>query len=248
MKKTVSLIIVHWNTLDLLETLLAGLGTSKEIEIIVVDNHSDNFLSKTQLIKYPAVTFVINQENKGFASACNQGAAKATGKWLLFLNPDVLITGSEVLAMVEYAESNHLDALSPNPDSKAYAKPLPSPMSLLQEFTPLGKLLPASKTIRKTLAGGCLLIKKTILEQIGGWDEQFFLWFEDSDLTKRLYDTKHAVGWYPKPIFHKGAGSIKKLSESNQKRMFFNSMKLYASKHFTLFGRVIVRLIASWNT
>jgi GT2 family glycosyltransferase len=225
MKKTVSLIIVHWNTPDLLETLLASIGTSEGIELIVVDNHSENFLSETQLKKYSNVTFLINQENKGFSSACNQGALKAIGKWLLFLNPDVTITASEVLKMVEYAESHRLDALSPNPKSEGYAKPIPSPMSLLQEFTPLGKLLPASKATRKTLTGGCLLIKKTILDQIGGWDEQFFLWFEDSDLTKRLYDANDAVGWYPKPIAHQGAGSINQLSKDKQKQLFFTSMR-----------------------
>lgn len=247
MKKTVSLIIVHWNTPELLETLLSNLGKSEEIELIVVDNHSENFLSETQLKKYSNVTFLINQENKGFSSACNQGALKATGKWLLFLNPDVTITASEVLKMVEYAESHKLDALSPNPESEGYAKPIPTPMSLLQEFTPLGKLLPASKTARKTLTGGCLLIKKTILEQIGSWDEQFFLWFEDSDLTKRLYDAKHAVGWYPKPITHQGAGSIKLLPNTEQKKLFFHSMKLYAKKHFTPAGSLIVDFLVWWN-
>ncbi len=150
--------------------------------------------------------------------------------------------------MVEYAESNRLDALSPNPDSEGYAKPLPSPISLLLEFTPLGKLLSASKTTRKTLTGGCLLIKKTILDQIGGWDEQFFLWFEDSDLTKRIYDANYAVGWYPIPITHQGAGSIKKLSENDQRRMFFNSMRLYADKHFGLIGRLIIRMLSYWTS
>ena len=248
MKKIVSVIIIHWNTPDLLETLLTSLGKSEEIEIIVVDNHSGNFLSENQLKKYPAATFVINQENKGFASACNQGTLKATGKWLLFLNPDVQVTASEVLKMVEYAESHKLDALSPNPDSDAYAKPIPTPMSLLQEFTPLGKLLPASKLTKKTLTGGCLLIKKAVLIQLEGWDEAFFLWFEDSDLTKRLYDANSAVGWYPKPIFHKGAGSIKQLSSAEQKELFFHSMQSYADKYFSMSGQLIVWMISKWAT
>ncbi len=247
MKKTVSLIIVHWNTPDLLGTLLANLGKSEEIEILVVDNHSENFLSETQLKKYPAVTFLVNQENKGFATACNQGATKATGKWLLFLNPDIQITSSEVLKMVEYAASHQLDALSPNPDSEGYAKPIPTPMSLLQEFTPLGKLLPTYKITRKTLTGGCLMIQKNVLEKLDGWDEQFFLWFEDSDLTKRLYDANYVVGWYPMPITHQGASSIKLLSNTEQKKLFFHSMKVYAKKHFTLMGQLIVDFLAWWN-
>lgn len=247
MKKTVSLIIVHWNTPELLEKLLNRLVDSKDLEIIVVDNHSDHFLSAIQLKKYPNVTFLLNQENKGFAAACNQGAAKATGKWLLFLNPDVQITDSQVLAMVESAEANKLDALSPNPDSKAYAKPLPAPISLLQEFSPLGKLLSASKSTKKTLAGGCLLIKKAILHQIGDWDEDFFLWFEDSDLTKRLYDGGFSVGWYTKPISHQGAGSIKYLSHKLQKQIFFKSMQKYSNKHFSLLGNIIVKCISYWN-
>lgn len=247
MKTTVSIIIVHWNTPDLLEKLLTGLGESKEIEIIVVDNHSESFLSEIQLKKYFAITFLFNNENRGFSTACNQGAAKATGEWLLFLNPDVGISSSEVLKMVEYAKTQKLDALSPNPSSYAYAKPLPSPLSLLQEFTPLGKLFPASKTIRNTLTGGCLLIDKSILTKLGGWDENFFLWFEDSDLTKRLYDAKFSVGWYPKPITHQGAGSIKLLSNVEQKKLFFNSMEIYARKHFNWGGWLITKFIVNWN-
>ena len=87
--------------------------------------------------------------------------------------------------MVYEAKNDRLDAASPNPGSTNYQKPLPSLLSLLVEFTPLNRLYNFKNFITlRTLFGGCLLIKRLVLKKLGGWDEKFFLWFEDSDLTK----------------------------------------------------------------
>lgn len=247
----ISVVIVHWNTPELLRQQLVCLDGRKDIEIIVVDNASKptkELLKCFTTLKQNNVVIIKNRENKGFAKANNQGARIARGEWLLFLNPDVLLTTDNILELVTNAEKLHMDACSPEPSSKNYKKPLPTWYSLLIEFTPLRRFFPidiVSKTY--TLTGGCLLIQSDTFNKLGGWDERFFLWFEDSDLTKQLIDQGYKTGWVNIPHKHIGGASIRKLSEDKQKKLFFTSMKKYADKHFNWLEKQLVNMVIFWN-
>lgn len=248
MKTAVSLIVVHWNTPELLSKQLAVYSQISFAQVIVVDNASDKKLASLQK-QYPKVVFIENDKNLGFATACNQGAERATSDWLLFLNPDVMFTSEYLSEFTEYAEMNSLDAISPEPEKSQqtkYRQFLPSTWNLVVEFSPLRCMLTQTGSVQ-TLTGGCLLIKRRVLEAIDGWDEDFFLWFEDSDLTKRLVDGGYAVGWFPKAVAHLGGQSVSKLDESQQKTLFFRSMSLYSKKHFSFFGRCVIKLLVFWN-
>ena len=239
----VTTIIIHWNTPDLLKKQLALLKTEREIEVIVVDNKSEKSVDWVKK-DFPNIVLIKNSVNLGYAGGCNSGSKIAKGGWLLFLNPDVLITNKQIFAMVDQAVKNNFDAASPNPGSTNYKKPLPSWISFLIEFTPLNRLYNFKNFIAlRTLFGGCLLIKKLVLKKLGGWDEQFFLWFEDSDLTKRLYDNKYKVGWLRTKVNHTGGASFKKLDDKSKRKIFFTSMDLYAKKHFSIVGRLVVFLL-----
>lgn len=260
----VSLIIVHWNTPELLRKQLAAIYSSSERsesrskkfstssndnnpEIIVVDNASNESLSWVKK-EFPQVKLIENKKNAGYAAACNQGAAHAKGEWLLFINPDVELTPASVNQLVNAAQKKKFDACSPRSSSPGYQKPLPTPLSLLVEFTPLKFL--ASPLARlgmmrgdKTLFGGCLLIKKKVLDRLGGWDERFFLWFEDSDLTIRLKKAGYSIGFLSISIPHSGGASFGLLTDEQRKKIFFDSMNIFANKHFSSIGKSIVRLI-----
>ena len=259
-----SIIIVHWNTPDLLKKQLEVLYSSSEaqaksrssnvilarpdsdsrlrsnnnIETVVVDNASVSSLSFLKK-EFPHVKFIQNEENLGYARACNQGAKLARGEWLLFLNPDVEITTDSIKHLIKSAEERGLDAASPK-TGENYEKPLPTPLSLLVEFTPLKYIIPSSLFRKRTLFGGCLLIKKSILNKVGGWDEDFFLWFEDSDLTRRLTDKGYKAGFVETKIKHVGGVSFQKLSEKYNRKIFFTSMQTFADKHFSAFGKFVV--------
>lgn len=232
-----SLIIVHYKNEALLLDQLSNLDTKKN-DIIVIDNsellNEDDLPSRVKLLK--------TNFNGGFAAACNAGVANSTSDWLLFLNPDVLITSEEIDGWLNFAQSNNLDASSPLPQSDNYAKPLPSFYSLLQEFTPFSKILPKINTAT-TLTGGALLIKRSVLESLGGWDERFFLWFEDSDLTKRLIDQKYKIGFWNDKVNHLGGQSFVNLSSQLRKNIFFSSLTSYADKHLSLPTRILASLI-----
>lgn len=242
----VSVIIVHWNTPSALEAQQKLIKTSNDLEVIVVDNASEKSIKNPER-KNKNVRIIENNENLGFAAACNQGAEIAKGEWLLFLNPDTHITSDEVLKFSKNAEKKNLDAVSPVQKGDSYFKPLPTWLSLLAEFSPFRRVLPLSLFKKRTLFGGCLLIKASVLKKLGGWDEDFFLWFEDSDLTNRLYRNGFNVGWLPVTYTHKGGVSFSQLDNAYKKRMFFSSMNIYSRKHFDIFGQLIIKAISSWN-
>ena len=244
MKLKVSVVVVHWNTPDLLRKLLKSLEAKNNLQISVIDNHSDKSVEWLKK-EFPEINLIQNKKNVGYAKACNQGARRSNGKWLVFLNPDVLITAREIQTMIETAEKQQLDAFSPNPFDPVYKKPLPSGFSLLVEFTPLKYLIPLSIFSKRTLTGGLLFIRKEVFKKLGGWDERFFLWFEDSDLSKRLYDAEYRVGWIPARVEHVGGVSLRKLSQKEQRKLFFSSMGTYADKYFRLWGRIVVKIIQS---
>ena len=102
MKILASLVIVHWNNGALLKNLLTKLGTHPELEVIVVDNNSDErptWIKKT----FPYVNLIQNKSNLGYAKACNRGATGAKGEWLLFLNDDLEITHIQIKEMITRA-------------------------------------------------------------------------------------------------------------------------------------------------
>jgi len=215
------------------------LKPSNDLEVIVVDNASETPVKYSRVIK--------NKSNLGFAKACNQGTKIAKGEWLLFLNPDTHISSQSILELIRQAEELNYDAASLKPSSDSYSKPLPSAISLLAEFSPLRRIVPLSLFKQRTLFGGGLLIKKNVLQKIGGWDERFFLWFEDSDLTKRLLVNGYKIGWVDVPYKHAGGTSFKKMIDQKKKDIFFTSMNLYSNKHFSFLGQLVVKFITFLN-
>src|SRR3990167_3146752 len=107
----ITIIIVHWNTPQLLKKQLTLLKPDKDLEIIVVDNKSEKSVDWVKK-DFPNITLIKNSDNQGYAGGCNSGAKRAKGNWLLFLNPDVLITNKQIFAMVDQAEKNNFDAAS----------------------------------------------------------------------------------------------------------------------------------------
>lgn len=252
MKLEVSIIIVHWNNQEYLQKLLANLTEYSSVEIIVVDNNSkiDAAIKRQVEKKFNRVTFIWNTANLGFAFACNQGAMKAHSDWLMFLNPDVEISYSQIKKLKEEALQRYLVAISPEPTISHYKKPLPTFWNLLIEFTPLGKYISVPSNYQ-TLTGGVLLIETKSFFELGGWDERFFLWFEDSDLTKKIIEHKYSYGWGTISFKHYGGGSLKKHTSSDQKEIFFQNLLVFSRKYFsvisTFFLRLVLRRFAQLN-
>lgn len=252
-----SVIIVNYNVKHFLEQCLysvrqALLKTSGEI--IVIDNCStDNSLIYLQPL-FPEVRFVANKENLGFARACNQGLNMSTGRFILFLNPDTILPEdsftSAIRFMDEHPEAGALGSKMLDGSGaflKESKRAFPSPLTSLYKLFGLSKLFPRSAHFSRyhlghldenrhnevdVLAGAYMLIRKDVLDEVGGFDERFFMYGEDVDLSYRIQKSGKKNYYFPgSPIIHFKGESTRKGS-MNYVRMFYSAMSLFVRKHY----------------
>lgn len=216
----VSVVIVNWNTRDLLLKCLASLdpGLSRCAgETIVVDNHSSDGSAAAVRERHPEVLVIENTSNLGFSRANNIGIRRSRGRYVCLVNSDVVVLPGCIDRLVEYAD-RHPEAgiVGPrilNTDGTLQTSwwRFPSVLtSLVRTFwldSLLGKLSgdPRRRTgIRRvdSLSGCFLLVRRATLERIGLLDEDFFFYSEDIDLCRRC----HAADWAV--IYHGGVHSI----------------------------------------
>ena len=232
----VSIVIVHYKTEASTLSLIKNLSQIKEI--IVIDNSQSKTLEK-KLQPYQNCQVVINSFNTGFAHACNQGLLLSSLNHVLFLNSDLEINLSQIKQLLKILKEKKLTALAPtflngkgelDPN---YRKPIPNFISLLTEFSPLHKFM-SQPAAPLTLAGACLLVDKDQFLEIGAWDEQFFIWFEDSDLSKRLLDDGHPFEVTDQvEIIHQGGESFENKASKWKLEVFFLSLRVFSKKYFS---------------
>ena len=252
-----SVIIVHFRVplylaqcLYSLEVALAG----KESEIIVVDNDSQPDQTIQLINRFKQVRWIAPGENIGFAAACNLGWKQTSGQYVLFLNPDTLITAQAIDACLEQLiKNNTVGAVGCRmvngfgyflQESK---RSLPSLFSAGCKLTGLSALFPRSAIFNQyamgnvdskdscaveVLTGAYLLVPRKVLEEVDGFDEAFFLYGEDVDFCRRIGIAGYAC-WYEggtSVIHFKGASS------RHRGRHYFNhfyrAMMVYCNKYY----------------
>ena len=208
-----SVVILNWNVRDLLDRCLASIRSSRyTIEMIVVDNASSDDSVAMVRSKYPQVTVIANETNRGFTGGNNQGIAAAEGRYVLVLNPDTEIVEQSLDRLLDYAEANPtVGAVGPmllNPDRSIQPsrRRFPTVSVALFESTWLQGLAPR-KLLRRFyiedvptdviqdvdwLTGACTLFRRQVFDRVGGYDEaNFFMYSEELDLCKRIKQ----AGW-----------------------------------------------------
>lgn len=212
-----SIVIVSYNTKALLEESLDFLSKAEysfDFEIIVVDNNSRDGCSEMVKSNYHGVRLICNNENVGFARACNTGIKQACGKYVLFLNPDTKIVNGALEKLTRFldthGETGVVTARVVHPDmtDQGVARTFPTPMSaVFGRRSILTGLFPNNRWSRKYLtsrqhksdepfeadwvSGACLMVRKQILDEVGLFDEKFFMYWEDADLCYRIKEK----GW-----------------------------------------------------
>jgi len=229
-----SIIIVNWNTRDLLFGCLESLfrtPPAREFEVIVIDNASTDGSALLVRRKFPQVKLFLNQSNKGFASASNQGLRKMRGKLALLLNPDTKILEISIDKMIEFMEAREDVGISGckiiNPDGSLEVSAFPDP-TLVHEIISGFRSIPfLRKYIERYrirylsqsngamkvgwVTGACLMIRKETIEEIGYLDEKIFLYGEDVDWCLRARKKGWKVIYLPHiRIFHFGGASMQK--------------------------------------
>ena len=262
-----SIIIVNYNVKHFLEQCLYSLQKACQgisAEVWVVDNAStDDSLAYLKPL-FAWVNWVEAGANLGFSRANNLALEHCTGKWVLFLNPDTLVPEDCLQQCLAFAEEHpKLGALGIKmvdgsgrflPESK---RAFPGPLTSFYKLTGLSALFPQSPTLARyhlghlsphqnwtvdVLAGAFMWVRRQVLLQVGSFDEQFFMYGEDIDLSYRI----QAAGWQNwyfanSAIVHFKGESTKKGS-LNYVRMFYQAMHLFVGKHYRGGKAVVFRL------
>ena len=204
--KDLSIITVNYRAWDKLSKCLDSLVTVSEayftFEVIVVDNFSqDGKLSEFRQ-KYPQFSFILNSGNYGFANANNLGASNSKGKYLLFLNPDTVVSEKALLAMLDQAKVSKANSIvscrqfrENGKEDRSYGL-FPSPVSLKGWTRALANFLKLSTNPSQNerfifpdwVSGSVMMMSKTSFNTIGKWNERFWLYFEDVDFCRRAKD------------------------------------------------------------
>jgi GT2 family glycosyltransferase len=205
-----SIIIVSWNACELLRQALTCVYQTVQrssYEVIVVDNNSAEPNVAMVRAEFPQATLIANGENIGFGRANNQAAALARGRYLLLLNPDAFVHDGTIDRLVAFMDQ-HPDAGSAGPrlrypDGRLQRSTtaFPTVLTELWMATGLDRAFPRSPVFGRfqmtywelddlrsvdALMGACLIICRGLVERIGLFDEQFFMYAEEVDLCYRI--------------------------------------------------------------
>lgn len=252
-----SVIIVNYNVACFLEQALRSVYKSLENidgEVIVVDNHSVDSSLAMLSAKFPQVHVIANPKNVGFAKANNQAIQLAQGEYILLLNPDTLVeedTFEKCIAFMDNTpEAGSLGVKMVNgkgqflPESK---RGIPFPSVAFYKIFGLSKLFPHSKKFGgyhltylredeiqavEVLSGAFMMLRRSVLDEIGLLDEDYFMYGEDIDLSYRIIKAGYKNYYFPETrIIHYKGESTKKIS-LNYVHTFYKAMRIFARKHF----------------
>jgi len=232
------IIVVTYNNRKILENTLSPLSreiTSLGMRIIVVDNHSLDGTADWIRRNHPEWHLIPLNENVGFAKGNNIALKFSKAKYILFLNPDVITNYLSIDAMVEFMENNDdVAILGPkliNRDGglQFSCRHFPTPMTNLFELLRLDRKYPRSSIFGHYLmsninhdqiidvdyvCGAAMLVRTKVLEEIGQFDEEFFIYAEEAELCWRAQKRGYRVVYFPKAIMiHLGGESTRALKK-----------------------------------
>jgi GT2 family glycosyltransferase len=258
MAPLLSIIIVNWNTRDLtaacLETVaadIARLGATPDaplVQTIVVDNASTDGSVAHIRSAYPWVQLLENQENVGFAVANNGALAHCTGAYVLLLNSDTEVQPGALDTLLrfmdEHPEAGIVGARYLNPDGTLQSSCYPAPTLLRESWRMfhLDRLYPYGIYRMRdwpldqpravdTVQGAALLIRRTITDQLGLFDTDYFMYTEEIDLCRRVRQAGWQIYWAPTAtIIHYGGQSTRQVARTMFLHLY-QSKVLYFRKH-----------------
>jgi N-acetylglucosaminyl-diphospho-decaprenol L-rhamnosyltransferase len=258
-----SVIIVNYNVKYFLEQCLCSVRKAigemtrvtgeRSVEVWVIDNNSTDGSIEYLQTRFPFVQFIKNSVNQGFSRANNQGVQKATGKYILFLNPDTILPEdafTSCIAFMETTEDAGALGVRMIDGTGQYLKEskrgFPSLWVSFCKMSGLTRWFPSSKILARyymghlslneinkvdILSGAYMMVKKAVLGKTGGFDEQFFMYGEDIDLSYRIQQAGFNNYYFAEcTIIHFKGESTRK--DSKYVRQFYKAMVQFVQKHF----------------
>lgn len=251
-----SVVIVGYNSKLLIGQCLLSVKKALaaiDSEIIIVDNNSTDASKEYLPAEFTDVKFIFNNENKGFARACNQGFKISSGKYILFLNPDTILTETCLSDCISFFET-HPDAGAVGVRMvdgsgrflKESKRGLPSPAASFHKLFGLAAIFPKSKMFAKyyqghlpenennpveVLSGAFILVKREVFEKVNGFDEDFFMYGEDIDLSIRINQSGYKNYYLGTiSVTHLKGGST--IYNNKYIEDFYGAMNLFVKKHY----------------
>lgn len=252
----ISIVIVNYRVPEHLRETIRSIQDAdlyNRTEIIVVDNASEDNSRERITNEFHTVNWIQLKYNIGFGKACNVGVQNARGTYILLLNPDTMIAKNTLSASVDFMKT-HPDAgvMGPkilNSDGTLQAsckRGFPTPSATFYHFSGLSRLFPKSKRFGRynltfmdpdtsgkvdAISGSFMFLSRSVFLEIGGFDEQFFLYGEDIDLCYRIHKKGYSIWYHPETqiIHKKGKSSSKSVLRS--RFAFYEAMVLFSRKH-----------------
>jgi len=259
-----SIVLVNYNGAEFLYECLNSINRFVgygDIEVVIVDNSSND--GSIQIIEenYSSFKLIRSRSNLGFGKANNLGVTYSQGEYLLFLNTDTILRENSPKVLLDYLLKNKdVGVVSSritfeNGSCQLSCGKLPN---LIVEFFDkikygLNNKFPQvfsrfydkqCSTVKKVgwVTGACMMMHRDIFEQLGGFDENFFMYFEDKDICKRVKELGYKVVYYPKTsIIHLLGGSSHGVKKSVN-RYYRESQLYYYQKHLGKFQTAILKL------
>jgi GT2 family glycosyltransferase len=265
--RKLSIVVISWNDREVLEACLASVyKETREIdfEVILTDNGSTDGSVEFVRTRFPEVKILESDTNRGFAGANNRAFSRATGEYVLVLNPDTLVLSRAIEKLVRYADASPSAGawgcriLNPDGSYQKSAYPIPTIRAYLIAalyLRGLGRIFPCFSgetyhgwdgwSVREIgfQAGCCLLVRRSVLDELRGFDETLFHQFEDADLCFRVHKSGRSVNYFPlAEVVHLGGQNrgrypLPVILETHRSRYRF------FAKHYGLIGARRIRWV-----
>jgi GT2 family glycosyltransferase len=252
----VAVVIVSFNVRDLLrdclQSVLAPEGVS--LELVVVDNASSDGSVEMVLQEFPSVCLIKNDRNRGFSAASNQGIKATRGAYVLSLNPDTVLHAGALASLAGYLDGHPaVGAVGPKivrPDGSldlAARRSFPSPAVAFFRLTLLSRLFPHNPRFARynltdrspdeeqeidSGTAACLMLRREALDQVGNFDEDYFMYGEDLDLCFRLKAAGWRIMYLPTAVVLHIKGQSSQQRSNAMLRAFHRSMWIFFKKHY----------------
>ncbi|KJE27071.1 glycosyltransferase like 2 family protein [Geobacillus kaustophilus] len=269
---TLDIVIVNWNSglqlKDCLSSIIKTNKTGLSIDrVVVVDNNSqdESISSIIDLKKELPLEIIYNEENKGFGAACNQGALNSKADYLLFLNPDTMLFENSLINPLSFMEKPEnkkigiigVQLLEEDGTVNRSCSKFPKAIHFVNKAFGLNRLAPnifptykmetwdhnENRQVDQVL-GAFFLVRRELFEKLNGFDERFFVYFEEVDFSYRAFKE----GYYSyyladAQVFHKGGGVSEQIKAT---RLFYSlrSRIQYSLKNHSLLNSIILIIVS----
>ena len=264
------IVIVNYESSQFLEQCLRSAYNSSDgipLNVFVQDNASKNSVDNVS-VKFPQITLTKNDYNMGFAKAINRALVKTSAPYILLLNPDTIIQDGFFEKILRYIEVNK-DAgiigpkiLNLDGSVQGSARNFPTPLTaLFGRASLLTRLFPNNRITRANIltdrsdgitpmevdwvSGACLLLRRSALEEVGYFDERFFIYWEDADLCRRMWQKGWKVVYFPQAAVYHYVGGSSRVKPIRSMLEFHKSVYWIFNKYNTPYLRFLNPLVLS---